>query len=87
MLGAAVDRTILQLLGHDLPDARAAHAFLAGDFVIGEALAQPGEDPSSPEGHAVRPQPPAPGRRLFVNHPTLLPRSDFWKTTYNTIYF
>ena len=71
MIGVAVDRTLLQLLGHDLADARAAQAFLSRDFVIGEALAQPVEDPSPPEDHAVNAQPPALSRRLVFNHPTL----------------
>jgi hypothetical protein len=74
MLGPAVDLAFLQFLGHDLPDARVAQAFLGGDFLVGETLAQPCEDPPSPEDHALSAQPPAPGRRLFFNHAPLLTR-------------
>jgi hypothetical protein len=42
MLRSAVDRALLQFLGDDLPDAGDRQAFLGGDFLIGEALAQPG---------------------------------------------
>ena len=31
---------LLKLLGNDLADARGAHAFLGGDFLVSEALAQ-----------------------------------------------
>jgi hypothetical protein len=86
VIGAAIDCTILQLLGHDLPDARAAHPFLGRDFVISETLAQPREDAPPPEDHAVSAQPPAPDRRLLFNHPTLLPRPDpTGKTTQSSI--
>jgi hypothetical protein len=60
---------LLQLLGDDLPDARAAHAFFGGDFVIGEALTQAGEDAPPPEHHAMRTQPSAPNGRLAFDHP------------------
>src|ERR1700733_3318683 len=66
--------TLLRLLGDDLPDARGAHAFVGGDFVIGEALAQASEDAPPPKHHAMRAQPPAPNRRLVLNHQTLLER-------------
>jgi hypothetical protein len=48
---------------------RDGHAFLVGDFVIGEALAQASEDAPPPEHHAVRAQPPAPNGRLVFSHP------------------
>jgi hypothetical protein len=60
-------------LGDDLPDAGDRQAFLAGDFLIGEALAQPGENAPSPEHHAMRAQPPPPRGRCRFNHSTLLP--------------
>jgi hypothetical protein len=44
VVGAAVDGSLLQDLGGDLADALVADPFLGRDFVIGEALAQPGED-------------------------------------------
>jgi hypothetical protein len=67
MFGPAVDPTLLQLLGDDLPDARGAHAFVGGDFVISEALAQASEDAPPPEHHAMRAQPPAPSGRLVFS--------------------
>jgi hypothetical protein len=74
MVSAAVDRALLQLCGDNLPDARDGHAFLVGDFLISEALAQPGENAPPPEHHAIRAQPPAPSGHPVLYHQTLLQR-------------
>jgi hypothetical protein len=81
MLGATVDRPLLKLLRDDLADARRAHALFSRDFVIGEALAQLGEDASPPEHQAMRAHPPAPNGRLVFSHcKSLLTRSDLRET-------
>src|SRR5262249_55754606 len=58
MVGAAVDRPSLHLLGHVLPNARAAPPFLLGVFLMGDPPAQRGKDALLREDHAMRAQPP-----------------------------
>jgi hypothetical protein len=70
VVGPAVDSPFLQFLGYDLSDTRAAHALFGGDFVVGKAVPQPGENASLPEDHAVPADPPTLGGRLVFDHAT-----------------
>jgi hypothetical protein len=68
MIGAAIDRPFLQNLGDDLPDALAAHGFLARNLLVARAFPQPGEDPLPPRHLAEPAQMPA-HRRHLLHHP------------------
>ena len=69
MIGAAVDRPLLQNLGDDLPDALGAYAFLARNLLVACAFPEPGKYPLPTLYFAERAQPEAPSRRHFLNHP------------------
>ena len=69
-----VDDATGERLPHDLLDPLRRDLLLAGDFVIGVALAQAGEDAASAEDPAARVKPPSfPGNRRLIAHIRLAP--------------
>ena len=58
MIGLVVDEAPGERLPHDLADPLRRDLLLAGDFVIGVALAQAGEDAPAPQRRPARVKPP-----------------------------